>query len=84
VQDAAGERVAEATCFFSTFQDDAGAPRWRGFLADVAPAGALDVGRYELVLASGARAGIEVTGVRTEPREQAVFRGQGAPPPAEE
>jgi hypothetical protein len=82
VRDARGERVASATCFFSTFEG-AGAQRWRGFLADLEPAGALAPGGYEVVLDSGAHESIEVTEVRTEPREQAIFRGLGAPPPIE-
>jgi hypothetical protein len=81
VQDAGGDRVAAATCFLSMFEDEAGAQRWRGFLGGIEPAGALGAGRYEIVVTSGARAGIEVIEVRAEPREQAIFRGLGAPPP---
>ncbi|MEZ4504070.1 MAG: hypothetical protein R3C39_15715 [Dehalococcoidia bacterium] len=74
------ERVAAATCFFSAFEDDGGQRRWRGFLSDVDPAGSIEAGAYRLVLPSSGRADIEVTEVRTEPREQAIFRGRGEPP----
>ncbi len=78
----AGVVVARATCFLATFEVE-GARRWRGFLASIEPAGALDAGRYELRFESGAAAGVEVREVRAEPREQAVFTGLGEPPPAE-
>jgi len=78
------ERVAAATCFFSTFEDDGGQRRWRGFLSDIEPASTFEAGPYGLVLPSGGRADIEVTEVRSEPREQAVFRGRGEPPPIED
>ncbi len=82
VEDPSGRAVATATCFFSTWSDErSGDARWRGFLAAIEPAGAIRPGRYEIVLASGARAVVVVSELRSEPREQAVFNGVGRPPP---
>jgi hypothetical protein len=74
-----GDEVARATCFIATFELD-GERRWRGFLASIEPAGALERGPYALRLESGAVADIEVREIRTEPREQAVFAGLDDPP----
>lgn len=74
-----GAVIATATCFLATFEDG-GERRWRGFLASIAPAGGLRTGSYELRFASGATSEIEVRELRTEPREQAIFRGLGEPP----
>ena len=71
--------VAHAVCFLATFEE-AGAQRWRGFLASIEPPGALEASAYVLRFASGATAGISVREVRTEPREQAIFGGLGKPP----
>ena len=46
----------------------------------IEPAGAIQPGRYEIVLGSGARATVEVIELRPDPREQAVFNGVGEPP----
>lgn len=75
-----GAVVARATCFLATFEVD-GERRWRGFLASIEPAGALETGPHTLRLESGVAAEIEVREVRAEPREQAVFTGRGEPPP---
>lgn len=73
------EVIARATCFLAAF-DEGGAPRWRGFLASVEPAGAIDTGEYVLRFGSGELATIVVREVRAEPREQAIFVGVGEPP----
>jgi hypothetical protein len=74
-----GAAVARATCFLATFEVD-GERRWRGFLASIEPAGALEAGHYTLRLDSGATAEIEVRESRADPRAQAVFAGLGPPP----
>jgi hypothetical protein len=75
-----GVPVASATCFLATFEAD-GERRWRGFLANIEPSGAVIPGTHTIRLASGVTAEIEVREVHAEPREQAVFTGRGAPPP---
>lgn len=77
----AGADHTTATCFFSTWTEDDGDPRWRGFLAAISPPGSAQKGPAKLRLASGEEYAIEIRDVRTAGREQAVFEGSGAPPP---
>jgi hypothetical protein len=88
VLDEAGEPVARAVCFFSTWVDDAtDEPRWRGFLGNIEPPGALGPGATRLRLEGGAHLAVDVTAVRTAGEhgrgEQAVFTGMDAPPALE-
>ena len=73
--------VGLATCFWSSWTDaESHEAKWRGFLSAIAPPGSVAPGKYLLDFGSGAHRKVCVRTVRHEPREQAVFVGDGPPP----
>lgn len=83
VLDGSGDSIASATCFFSTWTDEDGDTRWRGCLGALDPEGAVTEGLTQLRRTSGVEAAVVIRAVRTDGREQAMFTGEGSPPPVE-
>ena len=75
------ERVALASCFFTTWLKPDGTVGWAGFLANVAPPGAVQAGTLVLRFSGVEQSRVEVRALSPGGyRRQATFRGIDSPP----